>query len=479
MSLPELKFEYPDLGKAMMTVATYRNAMTQNALAQNALQDKMDTRNAMSALYSGGTMPGQVDYQNTTNELLRRGAVDQAAKVAQISNVFNKSDPEARLKNIETAQKVLDYGLKGLPGTTLQTYPQYRTDLLNMMGAKSHPLLPDPSVFSSHQDPEGDFGQWKGWAQQQAMSIKDQIELNTPKPGPTLYGEGGTVQSSVMMPGRGVEGIQAVGGAAPKFNPESNEANMQSVVQDPDSPTGWSKVDMRGNKLTGAAPPLSVSRTAQPLTKEDEALAQMIAGGEMAPAQMAKRTGNYNAVLARAKEINPQLDIRMADMDYSTGKTASFRKQDIAIEALPQVLTNMVEAGKKLNYSNVKFIGAVEQWKNKQLNDPDFVKYMAFRNDALLSIASVMRGTGATDQAHRVEMEASSPTLPPAALEAWLEAQQESLAPRIEQYRKIYGRSGKAGNSGAPKSNYVETYYNPTTKQRIGKRSDGKYEVIQ
>jgi hypothetical protein len=170
--------------------------------------------------------------------------------------------------------------------------------------------------------------------------------------------------------------------------------------------------------------------------------------GKLAPTQMSKRTGNYNAVLARAKEINPNLDIRQADMDYGAGKTASFRARAITIKAMPEIIKNVADAGKKLDYSDVRFLGSIEAWKNKQLNDPDYVHYMTLRNDGLLSLAFVMRGAGATDQAARFEEEAAHPTMSPRALDAWMNAQMKSVDPRLREYLGIYGDgAANKGNS--------------------------------
>jgi hypothetical protein len=214
--LPELNTNYgPDLAKVLTTAAAIKQAETQNALANMKLQDQVQTRNVLSSAFGGngstGTdATGSGAYQNAANALLRQGNVEGAKNVAAIGSAFNKSDPEGKLKQIETAQKVIDFGLKGLPYTTLDNYPEYRRNLLGMMGAQSHPMLPDPSVFSGHEDPQKDFNDWKGWAQKQALTIKDQIDLNTPKIDTVQMGESN--QPVAVFKGRGMEGIQAIPG---------------------------------------------------------------------------------------------------------------------------------------------------------------------------------------------------------------------------------------------------------------------------
>ena len=217
----------------------------------------------------------------------------------------------------------------------------------------------------------------------------------------------------------------------------TGDNSKQTIMAQPGKP-GITSLGQSGQSGTGANK--SFWSGEGPLTGSDEILANMVATGDLAPMSLSKRTGNFNAVLARAKQINPDFVPRQEDMDFSAGRTSSFRSKDITMQSIPAIIENVVKAGKAVNYDPIRFVGMAQAWKNKQLNDPAQVEYMALRNDALLSIAGVMRGTGATDQAHKVEMEAMDPTLPPAALDAWAKAQFESFKPRMEQYDKIYHR---------------------------------------
>lgn len=432
--LPELKTDYgPDLPKIASQVAAIKQAETQNAIANMGLQDKLATRNILSSTMGTGEGGG---YQNAANELFKKGLIKEGSEVAKVGALYNKSDSEGKLKQIQLREKALEVGAKLLP--MMKGRPQYWPQFVEDI-SKIDPSLASIFDHDLSKLPVEQFDKAIDALQQAAMNPEIRAKLLTPHIQNVQIGD--QEKPIAIMPGQGTAGVSVLPGmGGPKWNPDSKASNMQSVVQDAESPTGWSKVDNKGNKISGAAPPMSISRTNQPLSSSDEQLAQMIANSEMAPAQMAKRSGNYNAVLARAKEINPGLDIREADTNYNVGKTASFKNKDITVQAMPEILGKVTEAGKKLNYSNVQFIGKLEAWKNGQLNEPDFVKYMTLRNDALLSIAGVMRGVGATDQAHRVEVEAAAATMSPQALDAWMEGQMESLKPRLEQYNKIYNR---------------------------------------
>lgn len=225
---------------------------------------------------------------------------------------------------------------------------------------------------------------------------------------------------------------------------------------------GWQKrqIEIAQGKRVASAP----------LTPADETLANLLAQGKIAPQELSKRTGNYNAVIAKAAEINPAFDPQKADMNFSAGRTASFRQKAITIEAMPEILDKTAKAGKDLDLSDAKFLGAIEMWSRGQMNDPKFTRYMTLRNDALLSIAGVMRGVNATDQAHRVEMEAASPTLSPRALDAWLKAQMDSLEPRMKGYRDVYGQDfGKSKPHGMKAGEALTTPDGTYTKGEDGK----------
>ena len=163
-----------------------------------------------------------------------------------------------------------------------------------------------------------------------------------------------------------------------------------------------------------------------------------------------KVNGRTAKILADAYILNPNTDMNALGSNAGLMRNAPYMARAQTTEMLPEILSNVVTAGKKVNYSDAKFIGAVEQFAKGQMNDPDFISYMTQRNDALLTIAGVMRGNGATDQAHRAEIEAASPTMSPAALDAWLKAQMTALAPRLKQAAKVTRTPGAAAAEGLP-----------------------------
>jgi hypothetical protein len=122
---------------------------------------------------------------------------------------------------------------------------------------------------------------------------------------------------------------------------------------------------------------------------------------------------------------------------------------------LPDVLENVRDAGKKLQLSNLAPVGAVQLWARKNMNDPAVAAYMSQRNDAMMTLAQVMRGTGATDKATAMEADAAPKHMSPQAWDAWYEGQIHALAPRIAMYqnrRLLPTAGGSTGGAAKPMS---------------------------
>ena len=156
--------------------------------------------------------------------------------------------------------------------------------------------------------------------------------------------------------------------------------------------------------------------------------------GRLDPNRINSRTAS---LYADAFLKNPTIDMAKTSGDIALGRNAAFRQKAMVAETLPEVMQNMVEAGKKVGFSDNRTIGKMQAWAKGEFNDPAMTEYMVQRNDALMSIAGVMRGLGMTDMAHRAEEEASHATMSPAALDAWMKAQMKSLQPRLDINRKI------------------------------------------
>jgi hypothetical protein len=164
--------------------------------------------------------------------------------------------------------------------------------------------------------------------------------------------------------------------------------------------------------------------------------------GKLSPDRVNSRTAR---ILADAYIRNPTTDMNRLATDAALMRNANYMGRSLNLETIPTVLNSMVEAGRRVNYSDAKIVGEMQKFLMGQSNDPDLARYMAIRNDSLLSIAATMRGVGMSDQAHAAEIEAQSPTMSPRALDGWAAGQMEALRPKLA----VAGRFTRTGDTTA------------------------------
>jgi hypothetical protein len=184
--------------------------------------------------------------------------------------------------------------------------------------------------------------------------------------------------------------------------------------------------------------------------QEQQAITTAVSEGRLDPT----RVNSRNAKIFAQTELGaPGTNYNRIHADASLQSNATFQQRAMSVDMLPGLLQNMTQLGKKLNggsgYNDLKSVGQMQQWMNGQTNDPDYTEYMTVRNDALLRLASVMRGVGMSDQAHTAEIEASAPTLAPYALDAWLKGQMSVVQPLLDRQNKIT-HLGEKGQGTAP-----------------------------
>lgn len=180
--------------------------------------------------------------------------------------------------------------------------------------------------------------------------------------------------------------------------------------------------------------------------QQNEALfgdAGAVTTGKLDPSKLNSRTAK---IMADAYLKNPTINMNRLSADASLQRNAAFQQKSMTLDTIPEVLNNMVDLGKKIGFSDNRTVGKMQAWAKGEFNDPVYTEYMGLRNDGLMSIAGAMRGVGMTDMAHKAEVEASSPTLSPAALDGWLRGQMKSLAPRLERYQRV----NNLGNTEQP-----------------------------
>jgi hypothetical protein len=139
----------------------------------------------------------------------------------------------------------------------------------------------------------------------------------------------------------------------------------------------------------------------QPLASPaDEAMAQQLAAGKLAPSQLSKRTTNFNAVVARATVVNPNLDLMAAESGFTAGKSPQIQKMSRSLDAVKESLDLVRQASKEFTRSDVNLLNNIILKGEVQFNDPRAIRFQTYVNGLIDDVASALSGGGATtDQA--------------------------------------------------------------------------------
>jgi hypothetical protein len=216
------------------------------------------------------------------------------------------------------------------------------------------------------------------------------------------------------------------------------------------------------------------------------ALTQAVSEGRLDPMRINSRTAPILSQMELASPGTTNFNRLHADATLQANTT--FQQRAMSVDMLPGLLQNVTSLGKKLNggtgYNDLKSVGVMQQWLNGQTNDPDYTEYMAARNDAMLRLASVMRGVGMSDQAHTAEVEAGAPTLAPAALDAWLKGQMSVVNPLLQRQNRIthLGETGQGTGAlnappAAPAGAPIGTYPDEASALAAGHRSGDRVVI--
>jgi hypothetical protein len=219
--------------------------------------------------------------------------------------------------------------------------------------------------------------------------------------------------------------------------PQGHFSLVEKAAALPDGSPGKQSyvVDSSTGNITPYGKPAPVPKTSAtaigPIPPE---LQKAVDEGRLDPTRINSRTA---PILSQLAVGNPTLDFNRMHSDAALQANSAFQQKALTLETIPDILKQVTDAGKKVGYSDERTVGKMQAWAKGEFNDPDYTAYMTKRNDALMNIASVMRGQGMSDQAHKAEVEAAAPTLSPKALDAWFNAQYELLQPRLARTQQI------------------------------------------
>jgi len=168
------------------------------------------------------------------------------------------------------------------------------------------------------------------------------------------------------------------------------------------------------------------------------AINQAVFDKRLDPMRVNSRTA---PILAQMELANPGQNYNRMHADATLQNNPQFQQRTQGLEILPGLLQNVTQLGKNLDggagYNDIRTVGKIQKFMNGEFNDPAYAEYMPVRNDAILRLAYLMRGQGASDRAAKLEEEAFAPTLAPYALDAWLKGQLSVIKPILEKNQRI------------------------------------------
>ena len=256
------------------------------------------------------------------------------------------------------------------------------------------------------------------------MMLSDKNNLNTPAATAAIAGNTNKAPETALVP----DEYSVPAGMAPPVVHQTPLGAAKTGAQNAVAGLNNVKADAGGfaPRMGGTTP------------EQGAALTKAVNEGRLDPMRVNSRSA---PILAQMEMNNPGMNFNGMHADAVLQSNAGFQQKAISMDAMPTILSHMTSLGKKLNggtgYSDVKTVGAMQQWMNGQLNDPDYTEYMTVRNDALMKLASVMRGVGMSDQAHMAEIQAAAPTLSPLALDGWLKGQLSTMEPLLKRTQAV------------------------------------------
>lgn len=407
-----------------------KQSLQQNALALAAGQQKFDEqqqsnqraaqlRTALMGLPQGATDDQRIQAMRGTATPEGFAAADALSKslIEQQKGKASAAKDEADAAKTSLAR---DIALHDFHAQKLATVQTPEDALAWAQEGQALGLFKQPGQYErgvaaiqqASQDPQA-FARWKAAAMQGGQAIKDQMTQQFQQ----------VQQAETARHNKASEALTAAGQA------QQERASLRA--------------DARARDQSE----MTLTHGVKGLTPEqNDALFGengVVTTGRLDPNRLNSRTAG---IFADAELKRPGTDFSKISGDIALGRNATFRQNAMTAEVLPEVMQNMVDAGKKIGFSDNRTIGKMQGWVKGEFNDPDMTEYMTQRNDALMTVARVMRGAGMTDMAHKAETEVSSPTMSPAALDAWLRGQMKALQPRLDINRRIT-RDGAPSNS--------------------------------
>ena len=386
-----------------------KHAESQNALAQQAALDKQ----VMGKLYAEALDPntGTVDYTKLANRAAQLGMGSELPAIqaaGQEIKAKQQSTTKDFLSNVSSAMEVARTRLEGV--RTPEQFVQWHEQ--------------------NHNDPTlKEYFDRIGVTPEQSRA-----QIAAVANDPAAFAD--LLQKAQL----GLEKAQTA------VNSEANR-NTQIQVQ---KMIGERKAQPSAPRAAAPAKTAAAvgAMPANGLAQSDAAvLAQAVSEGRLDPNRINSRSAPMLAATLRAA---PGVNLVDVHATAATKSSPAIQARLAAFNSLPDVISSVAEAGKKVGLSNFTPLGALQVGTKAMVNDPDFRTYLTKRNDAVQAIAYAMRGVGMSDKATQLEEQGAPVNMSPRAFDAWAKGQMDIIKARQKQNAPFEVNRKGAAPGGKP-----------------------------
>lgn len=211
----------------------------------------------------------------------------------------------------------------------------------------------------------------------------------------------------------------------------------------------WEKTHPKAGRLGGILSAMSA--------EENKALSNAIDNG-LDPHWINSRTAN---IFAQQEMETPGRKWNTLSAAATFERSQSTMNTNALLSAVNPLMDSLIEAGKKLNNTNVPGINKIGNWFKEASGDPNIVQFNNQRDDVIAEVERGLLGTGVlSDSKYQRALHNVNSAQSPAQLESAVKAMKIVISARLEALREKSGPGAKVGG-GEP--GIPQTQIKPTT----------------
>ena len=173
-----------------------------------------------------------------------------------------------------------------------------------------------------------------------------------------------------------------------------------------------------------------------PLNPNDEKMAQLLAAKKITPFELSKRSKDYHAIIARASEINPNLNVAELVGDMNWFKSQAGQRSLRSIDAVENALPQLLQYSDAFKRTGVKTINKYWLKSQVELGNPIAIRYNTFIDEIATELGAVLAGGTPTVSSTEHAREILNRDLSPDGVRAQVEASLRATGIRKEAFTK-------------------------------------------